>query len=84
MAVALLKEGQRWGLLSRGPGMGKGAPDEPTTPVAELEGRLASLELSHPNAGSSPTPARPAAQAQLKLPRLPFRAQPVPVLPSID
>lgn len=63
---------------------GRGGPDEPTTPVAELEGRLARLELSHPDAGSSPMPARPAAQAQLKLPQLLFRTRSMPVLPSTD
>lgn len=63
---------------------GRGCSDEPKTPVAELEGRLACFELSHPDAGSSPMPAQPAAQAQLKLPRLLFRAQPMPVLPSTD
>lgn len=53
-------------------------------PVAELEGRLACLELSHPNAGSSPMPAQPAAESQLKLPQLFFRAQSTPVLPFTD
>jgi len=85
MAFALLKQGQWWGLRCRETGHREGgAPDEPTTPVAELEGRLACLELSHPNAGSSPMPALPAAQAQLKLPQLLFMAQPMPVLPTTD
>lgn len=64
--------------------MEKGGPDEPTTPVAELEGRLACLELSHPVSGSSPMPAQSAAQAQLKLPRLLFRARAMRVLPTAD
>lgn len=68
---------ERWG-------HGEGGPDEPTTPVAELEGRLACLELSHPVSGSSPMPAQPATPAQLKLPRLLFRAQPMHVLPTAD
>lgn len=93
-AIALLKQGQRRGLQSIGAserervrerwGHGEGGPDEPTTPVAELEGRLACLELSHPVSGSSPMPAQPATPAQLKLPRLLFRAQPMHVLPTAD
>lgn len=59
-------------------------PNEPATPVAELEGRLACLELSHPDVGSSPMPAQPAAHTQLKLPQLFFRALPMPVLPCTD
>lgn len=82
--------GQWWGLESgvsghRGKGKGEGGgTEEPTAPVAELEGWLACLDLSHPNAGSSPMPAQPAAEAQLKLPRLLFRARPTPVAPSTD
>lgn len=72
------------GAVEQGTGHREGGGDEPTTPVAELEGRLACLELSHPNAGSSPMPARPAAQAQLKLSLLLFMAQPMPVLHSTD
>lgn len=63
---------------------GRGAAHQPTAPVAELEERLACLELSHPDAGSSPMPAQPAAEAQLKLPQLFFRAQSMPVHPSTD
>lgn len=56
---------------------------EPTTPVAELVGRLACLDLSHPNAGSSPMPAWRAVQAQLKLSLLLFRARPCLLQPPL-
>ena len=84
MAFASLNQSQGWGLRSPETGHRERGPDEPTTPVAELEGRLVCLELSHPDAGSSPMPAQPAAQAQLKLSQLFFKALPMSVLPSTD
>lgn len=59
MAIALASRGG-WG-DAKGPGTVEVGPDEPTTPVAKLEGRLTCLELSHPDGGSSPMPAQPAA-----------------------
>lgn len=76
MAAALLKQGQ-W----RGPGSGaqekRGPADEPTAPWPVW---------SFHTPVQAPAPCQHDQQppAQLKLPRLLFRARPLPVIPLAD